>query len=361
MAYGYSYDEDAKELTVNIRKDAKFSNGDPVTADDVIFSFQQNCAISGNRTPSVDFDNAYAPDENTVVLPVEPYNDTVIDGLCALGVCSRSWTEDFTNEDHIYVDILESGPYCLQDGWKSGDVMVFEKNPYYWDVDGLVYDRIEVSCIAEENTRYLSFTTDELDVCYLTDSGNVDTIAADSNYQLVQYPYQSITCLMFDTEYTDMFPNEEIRLAICYAVDVETIVETLCGSAYVPATSMLSSSNWAYKDETYGYDPELAKKYYEESGLKDFTFTLQLQDATMDSNIAEAIQGYLAEIGITMNIETYDTPTFFQHLMNQELFCMFSQYSGITDPGTLLNQWISTSPSVAAHTPVSYTHLTASL
>lgn len=188
-------------------------------------------------------------------------------------------------------------------------------------------------------------------MCYLTDSANIDEVQGSADYTLAQYPYQSITALIFDTNYTDSFPNDEIRLAICYAVDVEAIVESLCGSAYIPATSMLPSSSWAYKDVRYTYDPELAKQYYEASGLENFEFTVHLQDVTMDKNVVEAMQAYLADIGITMNIDAMDTPTFFQHLMLGDMDCLLSQYSGTVDPGSVLNQWISNSPTVTAHTP----------
>lgn len=352
LAESYEYDEEAKELIVKLREDAKFANGDPITAEDVYFSYDARNNVQGNRIPSIDLYSSRILDEHTIAFACDPFNDTVLDGLATLPIGSKNWTENYTNEDHVYIDVLESGAYCVQDGWQPGDSkLILEKNPYYWDADAMIYDRIELSFIAAENTRYLGFTTGDYDVCYLTDSINIDAVQNNADYTLAQYPYQSITALMFDTNYTDSFPNDEIRLAICHAIDVQTIVESLCGSAYIPATSMLPSSSWAYKNTAYTYDPELAKQYYEASGLENFEFTVNLQDVTMDKSVVEAMQAYLAEIGITMHINAMDPPTFFMHLMMGDMDCMLSQYSGTVDPGSVLNQWISASPTVAAHTP----------
>ena len=343
LGTSYEYNNDNTELTIHIRSGAKFANGDPITADDVLYSLEAEHNDRGDRTASVDFDKTRATDDTTLLLALKTRIPTQIEDLALLNIGSRKWTENGTNEDHMHVNVLESGAYYLPNGWTTGAKMIMEKNPYYWDKDSLVYDRIEVSFIPEENTRYLEFTTGGFDLCMLGDSKNIDSIKADSKYTLYHAPFQCNVGLMLDTSVHPTFANQDLRLAIMYAVDVKTIVDTICGSAYVKATSMLPSTSWAYKNTEYVYDPDLARQYYEKSGVKDFSWTLTINNQDPNKDIAEAIQAYLAEIGITMYIDVVDMPTFFSLMGGGAMDSTITQYSGSYDPGGVLNSWLSTS------------------
>lgn len=351
LGTSYEYNADNTELTIHIRDDAKFANGDKITADDVLFTLETEHNGRGDRTSSIDFSKSRAVDDTTLILGLVARIPTQIEDFALLAIGSRKWTENCTNEDHTYINVLESGPYYMPEGWTTGTKMIMEKNPYYWDKDRLVYDRIEVSYIPEENTRYLEFTTGGLDLCYLADSKNIDAVKTDSKYSLYHAPFQCNVGLMLDTNNFPVFENQDLRLAIMYAVDVRTIVDTICGSAYVLATSMLPSTSWAYKNTEYGYNPELAKQYYEASGISNFEWTLTVNNQEPNKAVAEAIQAYLAEIGITMNIDVVDMPTFFARMGSGACDSTITQYSGSYDPGGVLNSWQSSARSSMNRTP----------
>ena len=351
LGQSYEYSADNTELTIHIRSDAKFANGDPITADDVLFTLETESKGRGDRTSSIDFSKSRTLDDTTLVLALHARIPTQIEDFALLAIGSRAWTEDGTNEDHMFVNVLESGPYYMPDGWTTGTRMILEKNPHYWDRDRLVYDRIEVSFIPEENTRYLEFTTGGLDLCYLADSNNIDAVKSNSSYTLYHAPFQCNVGLMLDTNNFDTFANQDLRLAIMYAIDVRTIVDTICGSAYLLATSMLPSTSWAYKNTEYGYNPDLARQYYAASGISDFEWTLTVNNQEPNKAVAEAIQAYLAEIGITMHIDVVDMPTFFARMGSGACDSTITQYSGSFDPGGVLNSWQSSARSSMNRTP----------
>ena len=348
LADDYTVADDYSTITVHLRDNACFSNGDPVTAEDVLFSMKVNDSMMGDQTASFDLDASYAQDEKTLVVAVKAPTPAMTKQLGSVLVMSKSWTEDFTNEDHIYTNILSSGPYMLAQDWSTGNTMYLTKNPYYHSADTLAYENLECYFVGEENTRYLSFQNNEYDICYLTDSANIESVKADTSRGLFSAPVEFVAGLIWNTYSEDSpFKNNNLRLAMCYAVDVPTIVESICGSAYIPATSFMPSSSWAYKDTAYGYDPELAQEYFDkykaETGADGFEFTVTVNDSDINNGLVEAIQYYYNTIGITMNIESVDMATYFGFLMDDSLYCTITQYSGSGDPGSILNSWLSTS------------------
>ena len=342
LAESYEVSEDGMTYTIHLR-DTGFNNGDPLTAEDVLFSFRISDETMGDRTAAMDLENSYAEDDKTVVLKLKQEMPTLVDDIGVISILSQSWTEDFTNEDHIYSEPLCCGPYYIQEGWSAGNEMVLLKNENYYNAANLAYDEIDVSFVAEETTRYLSFDQGEYDICYLSESENIDKVT-QNGYTLFEAPIQLVVGLVIDTENPNsIYTSQNLRLAMMYAVDVESIVSTICGSAYTMATSVLPSTNWGYKDETYGYDPELAKEYVaaytEETGNAAPEITISIHEGNIDEAIAEALQFYYSEVGIKANIQVMDFGSFFNAMSQNSIHCYVTQYSGSQDPGGVLNSW----------------------
>ena len=341
LAESYEESEDGLTLTIHLR-DTGFNNGDPFTADDVLFSLRHSDETMGDRTTAMDLENSYAEDEKTVVLKLKYTTPTLIDDMGVISMMSESWTEGFTNEDHIYVEPLCCGPYYIQPGWASGEEMVLLKNEYYYNAENLAYDEIDVSFMPDETTRYLSFDQGEYDICYLSESENIDK--ASAQYDMFTAPVQQINGIVIDTENENStYTNQNLRLAMMYSVDVPAVVEAICGDAYAPATSILPSTNWGYKDVSYGYDPDLAQeymdKYIEETGDTAPHVVLTVHEGNIDEGIAEAVQFAWSQIGIDCEVQVLDFPSFFGAMLTNAIYCYLTMYSGSQDPGGVLNTW----------------------
>jgi ABC-type transport system substrate-binding protein len=350
-ATGYSFNDDGTELTITLREDAKFSDGTSVTAEDVITSFKYSDANFGDHTGMIDIDSMTAVDEYTVTMSCER-TATMIEGFAQIPIISKEYTEDCTNDDHFYTHPMGSGPYMLDGDWSSGENMTLVRNPYYYATDEIPYDSIEFFFIAEETTRFMSLEAGELDMCYLSSSSNID--AAKEEFEVYTIPVQLVMALMFETLADGTpFDNENIRLAICHAVDVEAIVTSQCGSAYSVATSVVPSASWAYKNTAYTYDTDLAKeyleKYYAETGATSLEFTCSIMEDNLKKAVCESIQGYLSQVGITMNIETLDAGSYFPELIGGTMTSTIAQYQGASDPGGVFNSWLSSSALAMNH------------
>ena len=345
LAESYEFETDDEGvntgLTIKLRDDAYFSNGDPLTADDVIFSLTNSSEGTGAmRLAAIDIQNMTAVDDKTVYLPLLLDSPTLIEDLGLQYMLNKAYCEE--NPDTFGLEPVCSGAYII-DSWETGMGITLKKNEQYFGKDDVYYDEVNVDFVGSEDTRLLSFESGDYDIAFLTSSSSVDEIngGAREDASMVAAQIQSVTGFVMNTTDFDTFMDQNVRQAIGYAIDVPTLVETIMGSAYTVGTSMLPSSNWAYINTgNYDYDVEKAKELLAKSGYDEnnrFAFTLTISDAGANAQLAEAIQAMLAQVNIDMSIDTQDGATFMTNMRNNQIEAGFSTYMGSYDPAGVVN------------------------
>lgn len=336
LATGYEWTGDL-ELTITLREGVTYHNGDPFTSEDVLFSLNRLAAT--NRTASklacLDLENCTAPDDSTVVLAFNNYSASFISDIGAfhMAMLDKEWAEE-VGDDGIAAEENGTGAYVLS-AWNKG--VSYELSTYdgYWG-DAPAYQNITVKFYADETTRYLDFTTGNLDAIYLTDGANIQDVqnGAVSGATLVQQSANKDFYLQLNLNESDKFDDINVRKAIFHAIDVEAIVESFGQGTVKVSDSLLPSSNWAYVSQgLYDYDPELARQELAEAGVTDLSFTLVITSSALDDNIAVAIQSYLNAVGITMEIDSGDPSTQIAKLIAGGVESTIGKTSGV-DPST---------------------------
>lgn len=338
-------------LVVHLREGLTFSDGNPITAEDVLWSF--NYAASGTagamRLSNVALPYAYAKDDLTVVFPLYKQTPTIVEDLALIYIMEKAWCEQ--SEDNINLNPVSSGAYTLE-SWESGMGVTLAKRDDYFDAANVYYDTVDITFIAAEETRLLAFENGDFDLVTLTASTSIDEINSGvmDNAGIVVCPVQSLTGFQMNMVDFDIFDDVRVRQAIGHAIDVPTLVAAICGSAYTVADSILPSSNWAHVAcGNYDYDVELAKQLLAEAGYSEanpFTFTCTISDGGYNAMLAEATQAMLAEAGIVMNIETKDGATYMNMILNNEIQFAINSYMGSFDPAGVVN---SRRPGLPAH------------
>ena len=354
IAESYEWvNDEMTEVIIKIRDDAKFSDGSDITAKDVLDTFQRN--MGGGMffyVMSIDFANSTIVDDKTLDLKLTMASPTFVEGLAMVKINASS---DMADDVKLGSDPLCSGAYKIAQ-FGTGLDTILVKNEYYYDADNLIYDEIDIVANNSENTGYLNFQAGEYDIISLADAKNILAIqdGAVSGTHIQIGDIQDFTYICLNTTDFPEFADVNIRGAIAHAVDWATIIKEICGETVDIATSgLLPSSNWAYKDEgTYEYDPELAKQMLAEAGYSTdnpFEFSITYKDAGFDGQIAEAMQAYLKEVGIIMNLNPGDAATV--QMMNQTnmLPLCFAEAMGNKDPGGLTNSRMSNVPINSAH------------
>ncbi len=137
--------------------------------------------------------------------------------------------------------------------------------------------------------------------------------------------------------------NRKVREAIALAIDRKSIVEHLLGGLAVPATGVLSPLNWAYEPDVarFPYDPKKAGQLLDEAGYPDpdengpgkrFSLSYKTSQNELRRRIGEAIQSQLSEVGIGLDIRSYEWGTFYSDIQKGSFQTFTLTWVGITDP-----------------------------
>lgn len=296
--------------TFKLRQDVKFSNGEQMTADDVVYSLARSVAspTTSALAGMIDADNCKAIDEFTVELKlVQPYAPILahIAQEC-IAIVSKSVTE--SNDGNVDTDPVGTGPYMLSE-WVTGDHVTLVENPYYWGEKPYI-PTVLFRIIPEGSTRTLELESGGVDIVLDLPESDVTRISENPNL-VVDKKSNFYNYHIYLNQKKELMANENIRKAISCALDRDSIVRVASEGNKTPLYGYLCSGVWGYNDniEKYEYDVERAKQYMADAGYPDGGFTLDFvcNSATIYVTAAEIIQSMLSEIGIDVNIIATDS------------------------------------------------------
>ncbi|NLT40342.1 MAG: ABC transporter substrate-binding protein [Clostridiales bacterium] len=312
--------EQVDELTYvyQIRNDVRFSDGSPMTMDDVIFSMER---IADPDTASYlgwMYDNVASIEQTgewelTVTLSVPDATWQYIPATTAGHVISRKHAE--SAGDKLGTPdggLIGTGPYVYV-SWQNGDSITLARNENYWGEDAGYYDNIIFKIITEDTTRVTALQSGDVDCTVAPPESMLDVLLADENIVMTSSSGFGVTFLAFNTERTP-FDNADVRNAIYTAIDLDTIYETLIGKAGEPSTPLPSSSalftleaerwnDYLASAPAHTYDVEAARQLLADAGYADgFDCTITISDNSLRESIALAIQEQLAQVGINVSI-----------------------------------------------------------
>ncbi|MED4586350.1 peptide ABC transporter substrate-binding protein [Brevibacillus choshinensis] len=339
-AESYKVSEDGKTYTFKLR-DAKWSNGDAVTAKDFEFAWKRaldpktasnyayqlyyikNGEAFNKGKAKIEDVGVKAIDDKTLEVTLEnptpffteltafytyyPVNQKVVEG-------NEKWAAEA--KTHV-----GNGPFKLE-AWEHKNKLTLAKNDNYWDKDAVKVDKLEFSMVEDENTELSMFDNGELDWAGSpTSSLPTDAIPAlkDSGKMKTQ-PIAGTYWYKFNTEKAP-FNNVKIRKAFTYAIDRQALIDNVLQTGQIPATGAVPPSMALNKD---GYfkdkDLETAKKLLEE-GMKEEgltkmpTVTLSYNTSEGHKKIAEAIQDqWKKQLGVDVKIENKEWKVYLEDL-----------------------------------------------
>ncbi|OEL03903.1 peptide ABC transporter substrate-binding protein [Staphylococcus succinus] len=335
-----------KTLTIKLRKDAKWSNGDPVTAQNFEYAWKR---VVNPKTASeyayimYDLKNAEAINtgkKDIDELGVKAVNDHTlkvelnkpipyISELLAFATFMpqnekvvNKYGEQYgtTAEKSIY-----NGPFKVED-WKVEDKIQLVKNKDYWDKKKVHLDRVNYKVLKDQQAGASLYDTGSVDDTLIT-ADQVDKY--EGNPGLKKRLLASTFYVKLNRDNVPEFKNKDLRLAISQAIDKEGYVNAVKNngsSATDGFTSKYTAKSPDGKDFTesiqspLSYNPKAAKEHYDkakkELGIKNLTFTMNTED-TADAKIsAEYIKAQVEKNlpGVTMKIKQLP----FKQRINQE-------------------------------------------
>ncbi len=317
---------DDKTYVYEIRDDVTFSDGTPMTVDDVIFSMERNMGDGSDSYVAWMFDSVDSIEktgdwEVTVHLKNPDAFWQYVPATTGGAVISEAYyNEHKDNFGTASGGILATGAYKF-DHWTNGSEIVLTENENYWDDSAPVdFKTIDYTIISEDTTRIAALKTGQIDFSVNVSVDMIGQLSDAENLTLDSVHAYRIDHLAFNTEKAP-FNDVNVRKAIAYAIDAENLVNNIYGEYGQPGSGLLfgdalytigSADDWQKFADTldnYSYNIEKAKECLAASAYPDgFDCRLAVSNISYYQSMAVYIQAALAEIGINVSVEqhTYD-------------------------------------------------------
>jgi peptide/nickel transport system substrate-binding protein len=314
---------------IKLRQGVKFHNGEPFNAEAVKFSFARfvdPTVKNGYSTLLKPVKEVKIVDDYTVqVITSEPFGELIeiLAGYMeVLPPKAAANTEEFLKKP------IGSGPYKFV-SWSANDKFVLEAGDPHWSGQPLI-KQVIFRPIPEATARINELRSGGVDIIT-----NVSPLLANSlqNQQGIAIPKATNTgsiILIPSFLNTEVFKKKEVRQAMNYAIDKEQLVKVILQGNAVPLTAPYAKGipgGWVEGLPQYNYDPEKAKSLLTQAGFPSgFKVSFKAPNGRylQDKQIAEAIVGQLAKVGITAELEVMEWSTYVQGITGRkyELFLL---------------------------------------
>lgn len=338
LATDWSVSDDGLTWTFNLRDDVTFANGDPLTADDVVFSFTRLQNVQSN--PSFLADNITAieaVDDNTVEITLgEPSpsflaemvntafsvaNDTEV--MDAGGTNAEDAAETDTAREIFDQTSAGTGPYILE-SWTPQEETVLVRNPNYWG-DEPFFDRVIIVNIPEAATQKVALESGDIDLATDLTPDQLAGMESNENIEIFQGidRWTHFVLMNRDPEIGGPVADPMVARAIRLALDYEGYRQLWTGST-TPGSNMWVGLQGAYgQDKAVKRDLETARQLLADAGYPDgFEIELSYPDFTFGginlSTNAQKIQSDLAEIGIDVSLRPGEVQVSLEEYRNGE-------------------------------------------
>lgn len=302
---------DDSTLQIKIQEGVKFHNGDPLTVEDVIFTFKMRADKGNSFKNYVDTDNLEAKDDYTMIMHFTSPHPSFIYQLTdpAWGIMPKKYFESVGEEGFAKAPI-GSGPYKLKD-YVTGDYYTLERFDDYWGGPAKT-KYLTMRIIPEAGQRTIMLETGEIDVAYEIPYVDASKIESNDNLQFLSTPSMKIVMFYLNTESATPMKDKRVRQAVEYAIDKEAIVQAVCYGFGTPAYAIVPESVVEYKPvkEPHTYNLEKAKELMKEAGCEN-GFSMEIWTSSLQTNteICQVVQEQLAAINIKADILVQDANT----------------------------------------------------
>jgi peptide/nickel transport system substrate-binding protein len=322
LAEGWTVSPDALTYTFTMR-DAKFSDGSPVTAADAAFSLlriRDNEGSLWSDSYKI-IETAEAADGKTLVVkltsPSAPFLSTL--AMPGASILSQKGLEEAGEEAYGELPVATSGAFTVKE-WLRGDRVILEKNPNFWEADRVQLDGIEWISVPDDNTRMLKVQAGELDAAIFVPFSRIAELKQDANLNIHLDPSTREDHLLINHEHGPL-AKKEVRQALDMAIDKQAIVDTVTfGIGEVAYSYVPKGALYHYADNLRRpYDPTKAKEILAAAGASDLSLDYIVNAGDeVDEQIAVLLQQQLAAAGVTLNLQKVDPSQSWDMLVNGE-------------------------------------------
>ena len=278
LAASWDWSPDRKTLTFHLRDGVVWSDGVPVTSEDVRWTWQ------AQRDPAVAWDNSESKQWITDVEAVDPrtvrfhfsrvYAKQFLDANEGSILPKHAWeklpqAEWRHNADWFRQHLVVDGPFTIS-SWEPQQQIVLQRNPRYYEPGLPRLERAVMRQVPDASTAFTQLLNGELDFFPQIAPADVPRAQASPRLQVVSYWTNLFVGIAWNNE-NPLFRDPEVRRALTLATDRQTIVQTLLGPYGRVADSPILTTVWAHdaRLKPWPYDPNEARRILAAKGWRD--------------------------------------------------------------------------------------------
>lgn len=342
-ALGAEMPEQIDETTwqVTLREGAVFHNGDPVTTEDVVYSFERVMDPANNSlyVSFIDFiESVEAVDETTVQINLEHAFSLTPERLSVVKIVPQAVVE--ADPEAFNALPTGTGPYVMTSATPD-DAITFDRFDDYTGPRPAQAAGMNWNLLADAAARVTAMSSGTVHA--IEDVPYIDLPSLEGQVDVESVQSFGLLFMMFNTD-LEPFDDVRVRQAFHHALDLESIIETgMLGNA-TAATSFLPEDHPNYNEAStvYSYDPERAQELLAEAGVDSLDITLLTTDTGWVADVAPLIKEDLDAVGINTTLDIGQSGGQYTKVDNGELEVMVAPGDPSVfgnDPDLLMRWW----------------------
>lgn len=315
LAETFKTSEDGLTVTLRLRKGVTFQDGTPFNADAVVFNLKRITSPDIKvplGSPYKVISNVTALDENTVAITLTRPSPGFLSALSVTtaGMISPASVTANGNTNVKYQKPVGTGPYVFGE-YIAGENFSVIRYADYWGKKPY-YGTVNFRIVPEAATRESLLLSGQVDMIILPPVSDLKSLQSNKDVTTLVAPSDRTIFIAMNFQ-DPTLSNKQVRQALNYAVDKQAIVKNVLFGAGQVLDAPMAPSLFGYcKTGSYEYDPAKAKKMLADAGAAGAALDLLTPSGryVQDAQAAEAIAGYLRDVGLTVNVSTSDFPSF---------------------------------------------------
>ena len=306
LAESWEVSDDEKTFTFKLR-DAKFSDGTPVTSEAIKTSFERMTEVdAGPAYMLADVKRYQTPDDKTFVVELDQTNASFADLMASVWgpkAINPKVLEEHKKDQaqkHLETNAAGTGPFMISE-WKPGTGYTLERNPNYWGEEPY-FERVEIGVKPDVSSQLLELQRGDLDgILHGVPLSSLQSLEGNDDLKIEQFDSLGTVTLAINQD-RDELKDREVRKAIVHAMDVPTLVRNVWGEN--AATPMQSAYPSPLLEEgmaavEYPYDEAANRAAIPEGTEVDVVFTPD--SSGVQRRFADLMRQQLTKVGVKVS------------------------------------------------------------
>ncbi|WP_372825331.1 ABC transporter substrate-binding protein [Polaromonas sp.] len=332
------------QMRFTLRSGVKFSDGSPLTADDVVFSLTRATAKTSNYAVYTQgIDKVVKVNDSTVDIMMKGPNPVLLNQLTELRIMSKAWAEknkstepkDIRAKDETFAhrNAMGTGPYMVKE-WQPDQKLVLVANPNYWGKNESNVTEIVYTPIKSEATRVAALLSGEVDFVLDPSIQDLGRLRGTGNLKVID-GIENRTIFFGMDQHRDELPgsnikgknplkDQRVRMALYQAIDINAIQRVIMRGLSQPTGALVAPQVNGWTEgvhKRHPYDPEASKKLLAEAGYPngfEVDFACPNNRYINDEEICQAVTAMWSRAGIKAKLRTLPLVTYFPMIQRYE-------------------------------------------